>query len=72
MKRFFAICSALLLSCAVSAQGPVEIHLWPDGAPDSNGITEPEGRNANNRVINVTNPTITVYPAAKPNGLHQL
>lgn len=68
MKRIFAICSACFLSCAVFAQRPEEIHLWPNGAPDSNGITAPEGRNANNRIINVTDPTITVYPAAKPNG----
>ena len=37
--------------------------------PNSNGITTPEQKLENNRISNVSEPTLTVYPAAKPNGL---
>ena len=61
--------SLLAISTALSAQKPVELELWPDGAPNSNGITTPEQKLENNRISNVSEPTLTVYPAAKPNGL---
>lgn len=48
---------------------PVELELWPDDAPNSNGITTPEQKLENNRISNVSEPTLTIYPAAKPNGL---
>ena len=41
MKTFIYIifmCSALSLY----AQKPIELKIWPNGAPNSNGITEPE------------------------------
>ena len=34
--------SLLAISTALSAQKPVELELWPAGAPNSNGITTPE------------------------------
>ena len=34
--------SLLAISTALSAQKPIELELWPDGAPNSNGITTPE------------------------------
>ena len=61
--------SLLAISTALSAQKPVELELWPDGAPNSNGITTPEQKLENNRISNVSEPTLTVYPAAKPTGL---
>ena len=61
--------SLLAISTALSAQKPVELELWPDGAPNSNGITTPEQKLENNRISNVSEPTLTIYPAAKPNGL---
>ena len=61
--------SLLAISTALSAQKPVELELWPDGVPNSNGITTPEQKLENNRISNVSEPTLTVYPAAKPNGL---
>lgn len=61
--------SLLALSTALSAQKPVELKVWPDGAPNSNGITTPEQELQDNRISNVSEPTLTVYPAAKPNGL---
>lgn len=68
MKRILLM-SLLAISTALSAQKPVELELWPDGAPNSNGITTPEQKLENNRISNVSEPTLTVYPAAKPNGL---
>jgi len=45
------------------------IEIWPDGAPDDTGLSGDEYRNANFRITNVTKPTLTVYPAAHPNGM---
>ena len=53
---------------SVSAQKPVEIPLWPNGAPNTNGLTGEQEDLEGGRVANVTNPTITVYRPAKPNG----
>ena len=36
MKRILLM-SLLAISTALSAQKPVELELWPDGAPNSNG-----------------------------------
>lgn len=47
---------------------PQVVEIWPNGAPDSNGLDGDEYRNANFRITNVTKPTLTVYPAAHPNG----
>lgn len=68
MKRILLM-SLLVLSTALSAQKPIEIKLWAGGAPNSNGITTPEQELEKNRISNVSEPTLTVYPAAKPNGL---
>lgn len=40
MKRILLM-SLLAISTALSAQKPVELELWPDGVPNSNGITTP-------------------------------
>ena len=52
MKRILLM-SLLAISTALSAQKPVELELWPDGAPNSNGITTPEQKLENNRISNV-------------------
>ena len=51
------------------AQQPVELPLWPDGAPNSNGLTGGEKEVSPHRISNVTDPTITVYRAPQPNGM---
>ena len=51
--------SLLAISTALSAQKPVELELWPDGSPNSNGITTPEQKLENNRISNVSEPTLT-------------
>lgn len=43
-------------------------NLWPNGAPTSNGITNPE-EDHGPFVQNVTQPVLTVYKAKNPNGL---
>ena len=46
----------------MNAQNPVQIALWPDGIPESNGITEPEST-VDGRISNISVPDMTVYPA---------
>lgn len=57
-----------LLATAACAQHKMEISLWPDGAPNSNGITETEKVLQNGIVGNVTQPLLTVYLPEKSNG----
>lgn len=66
-KIWFA---TLLAACSLSvtAQPKIELPIWPNGAPNSNGITEPETEKRANRPTNVTSPTLTVYKAKQPNG----
>lgn len=59
MKRILLM-SLLAISTALSAQKPVELELWPDGVPNSNGITTPEQKLENNRISNVSEPTLTI------------
>ena len=42
MKRFFLILIQAAFCCLCSCQQPVEMELWPDGAPESNGLTKNE------------------------------
>lgn len=56
------------MSTLLAAQKPVEIPLWPNGAPNSNGLTGEQEDLNGGRVANVVNPTISVYRPAKPNG----
>ncbi len=68
MKTFIYIifmCSALSLY----AQKPIELKIWPNGAPNSNGITEPEEIKSLSRPKKITEPTLAVYPASNPNGI---
>lgn len=44
------------------------ILLWPDGAPTSNGLAGVELEDAPNAISNISNPSLLVYPATKPNG----
>lgn len=53
----------------LSAQKTVELPLWPNGAPNSNELSGAEQRQNNGEVSDVTEPTLTVYPAARPNGM---
>lgn len=68
MKKIILM-SFLFITTMLSAQKPVELLLWPNGAPNSNGLTGTEEDLNGGRVANVVNPSITVYPAEKPNGM---
>lgn len=68
MKKFLSI-SIMLFSTTLFAQKPIEIKVWPNGAPNSNGITTAEKQIDESRVSDVTVPTLTIYRAAKPNGM---
>ena len=66
------IIMSALVSCAFTANAvnpPVEITVWPDGAPNDNGLAataEVEGDNS--FVMEVSQPVLYVFPAEKPNG----
>ena len=68
MKKLFTM-GLLMFTTTMFAQKPIEIQLWPNGAPNSNGITTPEKQIDESRVSDVTVPTLTIYRAAKPNGM---
>lgn len=69
MKKIYAFLMALVLPLAVFAQTqPTVIKLWPDGAPDDNGLTGPETVMEGGRIGNISDPELLVYPAANPNG----
>ena len=57
-----AILLCVMFVCAgmaVAAEKPIEMPVWPDGAPDSNGVTGPErGRTC---IANTSTATMTVY-----------
>lgn len=59
----------LFISTMIFAQQPIEISLWPDGMPNSNGLTGTEEDLEGGRVANVVNPSIAVYRPEKPNGM---
>ncbi len=69
MKKIL-IFSCLLIAMATTlfAQKPVELPLWQNVPPNSNKLSGPEKDLGNGRIGNVSKPTITVYPADKPNG----
>ena len=68
MKKYITL-FMLWVSSSLLAQKPIVIKLWPDGAPNTNGITTAEKPLENGRVTDVTEPTLTIYPAHKPNGM---
>ncbi len=59
------LCSTLM----ANAQKPIELKVWPNGAPNSNGITNTEEIKSSDRPVKVTEPTLAVYPASHPNGM---
>ena len=51
------------------AQNPIELPLWPDGAPNMNGLTGTQEDLNGGLVANVVTPSITVYRPSCPNGM---
>jgi acetyl esterase/lipase len=63
MKKTVTILMFSLLFSGMSiAQNREVIDLWPEGVPESNGITQPE-TNDDGRTANVSVPSMTVYQA---------
>lgn len=46
----------------------IELNLWPEGTPDSNGLSGDEDLSTPGFIANVSNPALIVYPAKHPNG----
>lgn len=74
MRRIYFVCLFSVLCCA-TARGDEPISIWPDLAPGETtkltGEKMPprEGEKlAITRVVKITQPTMTVHRAAKPNG----
>jgi len=75
MMRWGILCVCLLISApCLAAEEPVEIPLWPGGAPGSEGITTgnvvvDQGKNGkvSRSVTQVHNPSLTVYLPPKEN-----
>ena len=63
-----AIALFILGNCHLYAQQKFEFPLWPNGAPNTNGIVEQESEARANRPTNITSPTLTVYVAKNSNG----
>ena len=68
MRRLLSIIVSLVTAISF-AQQPVELPLWPDGAPNSSGLTGEEQETRPHFITNVTHPTLTVYHPEKPNGM---
>lgn len=66
MKTLLLI-SLLTISCTMFGQKPIEMNVWPNGAPEDNGIKAEKDGNTDHP--SYTNKTILyVYPAQKGNG----
>ena len=53
---------------ASASNPPVEIMVWPEGAPSDNGIDVNAEAESTQFVTSVSTPVLYVYPASKPNG----
>ena len=70
MKRsliFFLVAIVCIPSFAQTST-PIIIPLWPDGAPNDNGIVTEEGHPTPRSVDNVSKPELWVFPAFRLNG----
>ena len=69
MKKYSLLFALLCMFATVLfAQQPLVLPLWPDGAPNDNGLRgEKEDLNGGDMAY-VPEPNITVYRAAQPNG----
>ena len=62
---------ALTFLCATNtlmAQRKVELSVWPDGAPNTNGLAANEDEKKTDFPSKIVTPTLTVHVANKPNG----
>ena len=69
MKKQGFLFALLLTTTGLLAQKPIEIKLWPEGAPNTNDLTGEESWLGVTHVSNVTQPTLTIYRPQAPNGV---
>lgn len=64
------LCGLLLFPLLTLGQerGGISLRLWPDGAPDSNGLRGAEVVTDDGRISNISDPELLVFPAPEPNG----
>ncbi len=63
------VTALLIMTTSLCAQKPIELPLWPNGAPNSNELKGDEQEMDNGRVSNIKNPDITIYRAEHPSGM---
>ncbi len=68
MKHILTLIFSLISTITV-AQKSIELPLWPDGVPNSNGLSGEETIPYAKHISNVSVPTLSVYLPAKPNGM---
>lgn len=80
MKRILFVIFAIMIANVADAQrqwnGRYQkleaeydiVKLWPDGAPNSNGLSGPEEDIYGGRIANISDPEMWVYHPEKPNG----
>ena len=68
MRKVLFAMAFLCGTSTVVAQRKVEIQLWPDGVPNTNGIEANEEEKKTDFPGKVTTAVLTVYVANKPNG----
>lgn len=66
-----ASCSAVTPSAAepIKPVSALELPVWPEGAPDSNGLEGKPEKTKRGMVSNISEATLYVYPAPVPNGM---
>ena len=68
--RTILLTLSLFFASVLYAQESIELPLWPQGAPNDNGLTvQDEKQNDWGGADLIATPTITVYPASNPNGM---
>jgi len=69
VRVFLLVAGAVVpLSSAAQESAPILVRLWPEGCMPGQGAPEPEGtmiseNDGKPRIINVSDPTLAVYPA---------
>ncbi len=69
MKKVFAAVLSLFSVAAVAQYRPVEMPLWPNGAPNSNRLSGEERVPYAHHINNVSVPALSVYIPQNPNGM---
>ncbi len=68
MKNIFLSLTFLFVFSVSGATSPVEIKVWPEGAPKENGLSSADMRSDGDFLIGVSEAELLAYPAENPNG----